>query len=593
VGRVNVLGISSGFHDAAAALVVDGRIVAAVEQERLTRRKHDPSFPAEAMDACLAIGGIEAEGVDVVVLHEHPVSVIDRHVASRLRSGPTAARALLADSPGWIMGRAVAVAEVDRWFRARDARLPELHVAEHHTSHGAAAFYASPFEHAAVLTIDGVGEWATCAVGVGDGHRLRLEREIRYPHSVGLLYSAFTTYCGFRANTGEGELMGLAPFGEPRYAEQIRRHLVRLLDDGGIAIDQRYFAYASGRRMTNRRFHHLFDGPPRPLHAEPTRREADLAASIQEVLGEIFVHLARAARRLTSAEQICLGGGVALNCVANSALRASGTFEQVWAFPAPGDSGSAVGAALWWWHEVAGNPRPGDPDPLRGAALGPAFEPAEVAAWLAAQGVAHQRFDGVEALADQVAERLERGQVVGWFQGPMEFGPRALGHRSIVADPRSPTVRQRLNAMVKERAMFRPFAPSVLVERAADWFEPADPVPYMTFTARLRAEHLVDADIPAAATVPEAAVVPRSLVPAVTHVDGSARVQTVDPATRPAFGALLRAFEARTGCPMVLNTSFNGRDEPIVCTPDDALATARRIGLDALAVEGCLVELAP
>jgi carbamoyltransferase len=587
---VRILGISGGFHDAAAALVEDGTVVAAVEQERLSRRKHDADFPAEAMDACLAIAGCEAADVDVVALHEQPVGVVDRHLRSRLRAGPRAAGALLVDTPSVLAAQLGTAPRVARWFAERDAPLPTVHVSEHHLSHAAAAFYPSPFEHAAVLTVDGVGEWATTAVGAGHGHRLAVHEELRHPHSLGLLYSAFTAFCGFRANGGEGELMGLAPFGTPRYAGRIRDHLVDLADDGSLRLDERLLSLGSGRRMTTRRFARLFDGPPLPRGAEPTQREADLAASVQEVLVEALVALARRAVERAGTDALCLGGGVALNCVANAAIAALPEVGSLWVAPAPGDGGSALGAALWSWHEVQGHPRAVDPGGSCGDwALGPAFDHDAVHRWLTAGGVAHEALADPGARAERAADLLAAGAVVGWFDGPMEFGPRALGHRSILADPRGPETKDRLNRLVKERAGFRPFAPAVLAERAAEWFDLSDPSPHMTRTATVAATQLRPVAVEPDGLSARAAAA-RSTIPAVTHVDGSARVQTVHEAASPSLHRVLRAFEARTGCPVVLNTSFNGHDEPIVCTPDHALATARRIGLDAVVLEGCVVE---
>lgn len=591
---MRILGISYGFHDAAAALVVDGEIVAAVEEERLTRRKHDPSFPARAADVCLAIGAVGPGEVDLLAFHEKPIDVLDRHMRTRLRSGPRALRSLLVDTPETAHEQLRVPVLLDRWFRERGAAAPPVCYLEHHLSHGAAAFYPSPFEQAAVLTVDGVGEHATTTVGSGQGSRLQIDRELRFPDSVGLLYSAFTTYCGFRVNSGEGELMGLAPFGEPVYADAIRREIVDVSDDGSIHLDQRYFAYLRGRRMTSRRFHDLFGGPPRPLGTAPGHREADLAASVQEVLEDVVLAMARTAHDTYGGSALCLGGGVALNCVANGRLRREGPFEDLWVQPAAGDAGSALGAALWAWYGLLGERRVPEPvDAMRGAFLGPCFDREEVHSWLEREAIRHEVIGDDEARCARVAERLAEGAVVGWFVGRLEFGPRALGHRSILADPRSPEVQARINGLVKERAAFRPFAPAVLVDRAGDWFTDTGTAPYMNLVTRLRSDRLLDADpLPSGAgqTIEDMVAVVRSSIPAVTHVDGSARVQTVDEERNPAFARLLRSFEARTGCPVLLNTSFNTRDEPIVCTPDDAYATHRRAGLDLLVIEDCLIE---
>jgi carbamoyltransferase len=587
-----VLGLSAGFHDSAAALVVDGEIRAAVEEERLSRVKHDPSFPSRAADTCLAIAGISAADVDAVAFHEKPLGVVGRHLASRIRTGPLGARRLFMGTPDLVATQLGRGHRIDEWFSRRGADLPPLLMAEHHTSHSAAAFYPSPFGDAAIMTIDGVGEWATSTLGEGRGHHIRVDRELRYPDSIGMLYSAFTAYSGFRVNGGEGELMGLAPFGEPRYVDAILDELVDLFEDGSIRLDQRYFAYVRGRRTTTPRFHRLFGGAPRPLGSRPGQREADLALSVQRVTEEIILSMSRELHRTSGLDSVCLAGGVALNCVANGRLAREGPFERVWVQPAAGDAGNAVGAALWAWHEVLGNLRSEQPDDaMSGAFLGPAFSDEEIRSWLDSNGIVYRHLGEGPELAECVAQRLAGGEVVGWFQGRMEFGPRALGHRSIVADPRSPTVQGRLNGLVKERAAFRPFAPAVLEERAADWFDHDGAAPYMTFAAPVREDRRVRDEDGGDTEDLEAEVAKvRSTIPAVTHVDHSARVQTVDRRRNPEFVGLLEAFERTTGCPVLLNTSFNARDEPIVCTPEDAYRTFDRTGLDLLVLGSCLVE---
>jgi len=588
-----VLGISAGFHDAAAALLVDGEIVAAVEEERLTRQKHDPGFPARAIDCCLAIASLAPDDVDVVAFHEKPLDVLGRHLTSRLASGPSAAGGLILRTPRFAKGQINVGRQLDAWFRDRGAAPKPVAYVEHHTSHAAAAFFPSPFRSAAVLTVDGVGEWATAALGQAHDHRLVLERELRYPDSVGLLYSAFTSYCGFKVNGGEGELMGLAPFGRPVHAQTIRERLVVLRDDGSIHLDQRYFAYPRGRSTTNRRFHDLFGGPPRPLGSTPGQREADLAASVQVVLEEIVLAMAEELHRTSGLDALCIGGGVALNCVANGRVARDGPFGQIWVQPAAGDAGNALGAALWTWHETLGNRRLADPaDAMGGSFLGPEFSDDEVLAWLTREGIDHEAFESADEVDRLVAERLAEGAVVGWFQGRMEFGPRALGHRSILADARSATVQGRINDLIKDRAGFRPFAPAVLADRASEWFDLAGEAPYMNLAVAVQARHRVESEQPADAEAPlEVRVTEvRSSVPAITHVDGSARVQTVDRVRNPRFAGLLEAFERSTGCPLLLNTSFNGHDEPIVCTPADAYATFRSTGLDLLVVGNHLVR---
>ena len=586
-----VLGVSAGFHDSAAAVVVDGVLVAAVEQERLSRVKHDAAFPSDAMDVALAAAGATAGDVDLVVHHERPVAVLDRYLATRLRTGPLAPRSLFVDLPRVARTQMGAARRVERWFADRGLRTPPLSYAEHHLSHVASAFYPSPFERAAVLTLDGVGEWATSMTARGDGNRLDVLGQVDFPDSVGLFYTAVTEYCGFRPNGGEGELMGLAPFGEPRYAELLLDRVVDVAADGSVRLDLRYFSFLRGRRSTSSAFHQLFDGPPRARGAAPGRREADLAASAQVVLDEVLLRAARHLHDQTGLDSLCLAGGVALNCVANGRLRDDGPFEHVWVQPAAGDAGAAVGAALWGAYTAGGATRSVEGgDGMAGAFLGPSFSPDEVRDWLSAAQVPHRAVADRDELVREVAGRLADGETVGWFCGRMEFGPRALGHRSILADPRSPTVQARLNGLVKERAAFRPFAPAVLAEHAADWFEPVVELPYMTATVSVRDQHRTKVDGPPPSSLEDEVQQVRSALPAVTHVDHSARVQTVDPGRNPEFTALLRAFYEQTGCPVLLNTSFNSRDEPVVCTPQDALSTFRRTGLDLLVLEDCLVE---
>lgn len=583
-----VLGIAAGFHDSSAALVEDGVVIAAVEQERLSRVKHDPSFPAEAIDVCLAVAGRDPREVDLVVHHERPIAVLDRYVATRLEVGPRSPRSLLVEMPRVVRGQLGVPGRISRWFMDRRSTVPAVEYVDHHVSHSAAAFFPSPFDAAAVLTLDGVGEWATATRGSGHGRHLDVEVEIRYPNSLGLLYSTFTEYCGFRPDGGEGELMGLAPYGEPRFVDRILEDLVQVADDGTFSMDQRFFAFTRGRRMVSRRFEQTFGGPPRPHGSSPTQREADLAASIQSVLDVILSRMAVDLRERTGERALCLAGGVSLNCVATGHLLRSGVFDDVWVQPAPGDSGSALGAALWACHSRGQARVVGASDGMSGAFLGPAFGSDEIVEYLSSIGVPHRRLGPAE-LVGQVVERLVDGAVIGWLQGRMEFGPRALGHRSILADPRSAEVKGRINSMVKERAGFRPFAPAVLAEHVRDWFVDGRASPYMSFVFPIE----VGEDLPLAVDcdpdIARRASIPLGPVPAVTHVDGTARLQTVDE-SNPEFYGLLRAFHRRTGCPMLLNTSFNARDEPVVCTPDDALSTFHRTGLDLLVMEDVLVE---
>ncbi|HMS14482.1 MAG TPA: carbamoyltransferase N-terminal domain-containing protein [Microthrixaceae bacterium] len=598
-----IVGVSHGFHDAAAAVLVDGNLVAAVEEERLTRVKHESAFPERALDTCLAIAGLDAHDVDLVAYHQKPVDTVSRHLAAQVESGPSALVSIATTTPGFVARHLGAGPSVQRWFRQRSARPPAIAIAEHHMSHAAASFFTSPFEDAATLTVDGVGEWASTTIGIGRGRRLTIEAEQRFPHSLGLVYTAFTTYCGFAANGGEGQLMGLAPFGTPRFVDAIRREVLSQRCDGSIAVAPGMLALGPRRRAVSKRFERLFGGPPRPPGSEPTQREADLAASIQLVIEEALLALATEVHQRTRLPNLCLGGGVALNCVANGRLAAEGPFDSIWVQPAAGDAGNAIGAALWAWHNLGANERTisAPRDAMCGAFLGPRFDDDEIREYLVRSGVGFTDLGSRASLAAAVAHRIERGAVAGWFQGRMEFGPRALGHRSIVADPRSPTVKDRINRTIKHRADFRPFAPAVLSSRACEWFDlppnvaPLPPTHFMTMTCRVRG---------AADPAPEradGAIVQREPsiarrnestgpLPAVTHTDGSARVQTVDPAANPEFADLISAFEQVAGCPVLLNTSFNAGDEPVVCTPSDALATFGRVGLDTLGIGRFLVE---
>lgn len=588
---MRVLGISCDFHDAAAALVIDGAVIAAAEEERFSGRKHDPSLPVGAIASVLARGGLEPDDLDRVVFHEKPLVTIARVAAARQHQGPRSWRTFTDELPQLIGTNLFVGLRLEQALRRLGARrAPTIRYCEHHLSHAAAAFFPSPFSSAAVLTVDGIGEWATASIGRGTGSHVDLLWEQRYPDSVGLLYSAVTELCGFAPNDGEYKLMGLAPYGEPRHLEALRS-LVEVHPDGSVRLSPTISGHWSkaatrlgqvlGRTRTE-------PGTP------PTRDDADLARSIQVLLEEILLAMAEHAHRVTGERSLCLAGGVALNCVATGRLLRDGPFEDIWTQPAAGDAGSAIGAALWLSHTEEGVarpvPRPGDG--MQGSLLGPSFAPDLVAEWLEGAGVAHQRVPDRRERAQLVSQALEDGRFVGWFEGAMEFGPRALGHRSILADPRSPTAQRDLNLAVKERESFRPFAPAVLEERAHDWFELDRPARYMTVTAAVhpsqRTGEVVDPSGSSGLALPAEV---RSTIPACTHVDGSARVQTVPEERDDGFRALLEAFEERTGCPVLLNTSFNGAGEPIVCTPDDAAATARRIGLDLLVLEDCVIEV--
>ena len=592
---VNILGISAFFHDSAAALVVDGHLVAAAQQERFSRRKHDAAFPADAIAFCLRRGDVGADGIDAVAFYEKPITTFSRLLGTYLQVSPRGLGMFRQAMPLWLRDKLWVRYHLDRGLRDLGHRCPKrVLFPEHHESHAASAFFPSPFPSAAVLTFDGVGEWATSSIGAGRGNTVTIERQLDFPHSIGLLYSAFTGHCGFRVNSGEYKLMGLAPYGEPTYVGRILDELIDLRDDGSFHLDMGAFGFLSGDRMTNARFDRLFDGPARTPEAEITQRELDLARSIQVVTEEIVLRLAREAARLTGERRACLAGGVALNCVANARLRRDGPFDEVWVQPAAGDAGGAVGAALYAWHQVEGGERvvDGRGDGMSGCALGPRFEADEIRRFLDGVGASYRRCPDPDERARAVAELVAAGAVVALFTGRMEFGPRALGQRSILADARSPEMQSVLNERTKARESFRPFAPAVLEERAADWFDLDGPDPYMTFVADVRAEHRSPDGDRRGGPLDEWAARTRSDVPAVTHVDHSARVQTVARHTSPALHAVLRAFEEITGCPMVINTSFNVRGEPIVCTPDDAWRCFMGTGIDHLVLEDCILAKA-
>jgi carbamoyltransferase len=587
---MDVLGISAFYHDSAAALVRDGVVVAAAQEERFTRRKHDEAFPANAIAHCLHVGQVEPDGLDAVVYYDKPLSTFVRLLRTYLRVGPRGFRSFQRAMPIWLRQKLWIPYEIERGLRSLGYQTPkDVYFTEHHESHAASAFFASPFEDAAVLTFDGVGEWATASIGVGRGNRLELLEQLNFPHSIGLLYSAFTQYCGFRVNSGEYKLMGLAPYGEPRFVDEILGELIDLHDDGSFEMDLRYFDYLGGLTMTSRRFHALFGGPPREPESDLTRKEMDLAASIQQVTEEIVLRMARHAVAVTGQTRAVLAGGVALNCVANARLLRDGPFEEIWVQPAAGDAGGALGAALYGWFQLGDHPRVPEPgrDLMQGCMLGPRFSSDEIVEWLDAEGLPHTRLAPGER-AQRVAELVAAGNVVGLFQGRMEFGPRALGHRSIIGDPRDPELQSRMNLKIKYRESFRPFAPSVLAERAAEWFDLDAPSPYMMLTAPVHPDHLRDpGDQPE--DLRDWVNQVRSDLPAVTHVDGSARLQTVSEDDNPDFHAVLSAFEALTGCPVLVNTSFNVRGEPIVCTPEDAYACFARTEMDALVLEDCVL----
>ena len=580
---MKILGVSALYHDSAACLLEDGRIVAAAQEERFTRKKHDASFPTHAVAYCLDEAGCGPGDLDHVVFYDKPLLKFERLLETWIAMAPRGFGMFVKGLPVWLKHKLHIAKALDRGLDgAFEGRFAYV---EHHESHAASAFFPSPFEEAAILTLDGVGEWATGSVGRGAGHRIELLETLQFPHSLGLLYSAFTYFCGFRVNSGEYKLMGLAPYGEPKYAERIRSHLMDVAADGSLRLNTKYFGYLSGSRMTNRKFAALFDGPERAPESELTQREMDLAASVQRVTEDIMLACARHAHERTGSENLVMAGGVALNCVGNGRIVREGPFRNVWIQPAAGDAGGALGAAQFVWHQLLGKPRVSGSDASQhGSLLGPSFDDAACAGALLRVGAVFERYDHDAALVETIAALLDEGLVVGHFDGRMEFGPRALGNRSILGDPRSPAMQRQMNRKIKFRESFRPFAPAVLQEEAASWFDVPQGFesPYMLIVAPVHEARRVAGDRRAAGL--DRLHELRSQVPAVTHVDDSARIQTVDATRSPRFHAILTAFFQRTGCPILVNTSFNVRGEPIVCTPDDAWRCFMATDMDVLVV---------
>ena len=590
---MNILGISAYYHDSAAALVRDGKIVAAAQEERFTRKKHDAGFPVNAIRYCLAEGGVGADGLDAVAFYDKPIVKFARILETYFSVAPRGLRSFMMALPLWLKQKLWIPLDIEVALDAQGVRAKEpLYFSEHHESHAASAFYPSPFQQAAILTLDGVGEWATSTIGVGRDNHIEILKELRFPHSLGLLYSAFTYFTGFRVNSGEYKLMGLAPYGEPRYVDKIRDQLLDLKEDGSFRMNLDYFNYLDGLTMTNEKFNKLFDGPPRKAEAELTRREMDIACSIQVVTEEIVLRMARHARRLTGLDQLCLAGGVALNCVANGRLLRENVFKDIWIQPAAGDAGGALGAALLVWHKVHNQPRQPNsrPDGMQGAYLGPEFKPGEIGQYLNARGYPAERIDDPALRAERIAQLIDEGQVIGLLQGRMEFGPRALGNRSIIGDARSPKMQAIMNLKIKYRESFRPFAPTCLEERVHDFFELDRPSPYMLLVAPVRADRCRGEAEAVSLPVRERINQARSDVPAITHVDYSARVQTVSPETNPEYYAIIKAFEKRTGYGIIINTSFNVRGEPIVCTPEDAYRCFMRTEMDWLVLGNFILD---
>jgi len=592
---VRILGISAFYHDSAAAVVEDGRIVAAAQEERFTRRKHDSNFPTRAIEYCLGEAGAGLDAFDFVAFYDKPFLKFERLLETYLAFAPRGFQSFRMAIPVWIKEKLFQKRLITQRLRDYDPDYDwerRLLFAEHHQSHAASAFYPSPFENAVVLTMDGVGEWATTSVGVGRGSHLEMTKEIHFPHSLGLLYSAFTYYTGFKVNSGEYKVMGLAPYGEPKYKQLILEHLMDLKDDGTFRLDMSYFDYCTGLRMTNDRFDELFGGPARRPEERVTQREMDLAASVQAVTEEVVLRLTRTLAREAETKNLCMAGGVALNCVANGKVLRDGLFDNIWVQPAAGDAGGALGAALTATHLFQGQPRitNGVLDSMSGSYLGPEFAQGEIERRLREAGAVFQVL-GERELLDAAVDALVAEKAVGWFQGRMEFGPRALGNRSILGDARSPTMQKTLNLRVKFRESFRPFAPSVLAEDVSEWFELQRESPYMLQVADVTPPHRK------AMTEAQRSLfgidklnVPRSDIPAVTHVDYSARIQTVHRETNPRYHALLSAFKARTGCPVLVNTSFNVRGEPIVCTPEDAFRCFMGTDVEVLVAGDCLLR---
>ena len=592
---MNILGFSAYYHDSAACLVVDGKIIAAAQEERFTRKKHDSGFPAQAVKYCLAEAELKPENIDYIVFYDKPFLKFERLLETYLAFAPRGFKSFVAALPVWLK---------DKLFQKRmisDALkenfgdqvdwAQRLLFSEHHLSHAASAFFPSPFEQAAVLTMDGVGEWTTTSLAIGKGNQLSVQKEIHFPHSLGLLYSAITYYTGFKVNSGEYKVMGLAPYGEPRYAELIKKHLIDIKEDGSFHLDMRYFNYCTGLTMTNQHFDELFGGPPRKAESPLTQKEMDLAASVQAVTEEIVIKLARGIRQTTGQTNLCLAGGVALNCVANGKLLKEKIFDNIWIQPAAGDAGGAVGAALAAYHLMLNQPRVVDPtDAMQGSYLGPSYSQGEIDSRLRAAGAVFETVSDDE-LIEQTAQALADGKAVGWHQGRMEFGPRALGGRSIIADPRSPTLQKQLNLKVKYRESFRPFAPSVLREDVTEWFDLDTDSPYMLLVTEVAKskQRPMTAEQKKLFGIDKLNV-PRSEIPAITHVDYSARVQTVHEKTNPRYYQLISRFKSLTGCPVLVNTSFNVRGEPIVCTPEDAFNCLMGTEIEFLAVGNSIMR---
>ena len=584
---MNILGISAFYHDSAAAIIRDGDIVGAAQEERFTRKKHDYRFPTHAVDYCLKSAGVSAKEVDHVVFYDKPLLKFERLLETYIAYAPRGFRQFVVGIPLWLKQKLHLPREMDK---ALGNEYQGRYVfTEHHESHAASAFFPSPFDEAAILTLDGVGEWATASMGIGRGNKIEIKREMHFPHSLGLLYSAFTYFTGFRVNSGEYKLMGLAPYGQPKYYDVIMDKLVRLKEDGSFWMDMKYFGYCHSTVMTNSRFDSLFGGPARKPESPITQREMDIAASIQKVTEEIMLHCARYAAEQTQMKNLVLGGGVALNCVGNGRILRESPFENIWIQPAAGDAGGALGAALFLWYQLLGNERTVQGQDMQKASLlGPDFDDGYIRIFLDSIGAKYHAYDSDEQLVERVAELVDEGKVIGWFQGRMEFGPRALGSRSIIGDARSQEMQSIMNRKIKFRESFRPFAPSVLREDVAEYFEmrPEEDSPYMLLVAPVHADKRLAVGAQGDNLYGiEQLKVKRSVVPSITHVDCSARVQTVDAERHGRYYRLLRRFKDKSGCPVIINTSFNIRGEPIVCNPEHAHRCFMATNMDVLVLE--------
>ena len=581
----SILGISAFYHDSAAALVVDGRIVAAAQEERFTRIKHDHSFPKQAIEYCLREASIKADQLDAVVFYDKPLLKFERLMETYIAFAPRGFRSFLMAVPVWIGQKLFLPREIDNGLDKLFGG--PIYFATHHASHAASAFFPSGFEEAAIITFDGVGEWSTTTWGLGRGNRIELINEIRFPHSLGLLYSAFTYYTGFKVNSGEYKLMGLAPYGDAKYVNKILDNLIDVKEDGSFWLDQSYFNYCSGLTMTSDKFHRLFGEPPRSPESVLTQFHMDMAASIQKVTEKVMMKIVEHVHKETGMQNLCMAGGVALNCVANGLIQRDGPFKNVWLQPAAGDAGGALGGALFVWYQLMNNVREtGESDSQYGSYLGPSYSDREVKSYLDSIGAKYHHIEDGDELCAQVARHLDEGKVIGLMQGRMEFGPRALGARSIVGDPRNPNMQSTMNLKIKFRESFRPFAPSCLRERVQDYFELESDSPYMLLVAPIKDDRRIEPSAEQHALFGiDRLNVMRSCVPAITHVDYSARVQTVDARRNPRYHKLLKAFEKLTGCGVLVNTSFNIRGEPIVCSPEEAYRCFMFTNMDALVME--------